>query len=210
MSGWGLSSFRQEIEERATLRSMKPPSLSPNVERFAQALQDDAIRALRRIPQAPESMHPDLYRDAAQALVKLRALHTTRDGRPDWRGQSWDYRQRVNDIYNAAGLPSTPNHPIKSALRYHLGNALRESLSEDELQDAGLHITTPRDRQYARFLKQTGMAEFARSLIYQINVRPKEPAPKETIARAEEIHNLLGKWLRQQRKMRRDRDVSSE
>lgn len=171
------------------------------MERLAQALQDDAIRALRRLEQTPESEHPRIFREVGEILVKLRAIHTTKDGRPDWRGQSWDYRQRVNDIYNGAGLPPEPNHPVKAAIRYHLGNALRDHLSEDELREAGLNPITPRDRQYQRFVNQSSLAEFARALVFHIETRLNVKADPELVKRAAALANRLNGWLAQQESM---------
>lgn len=174
---------------------------SPNRKALVEALKADAVRALRRLPDAAETEHPLLYREAAEAMVKLRGLFTTGDGRPDWRGQSWEYRQAVSDIYNSAHLPPEPNAPAKSALRYHLGNLLRERLSASELEEAGLNTMTPKDRAYQRFLAKTNLAEFARSLIYHIEVRPNEPAPAEVVDRAEEVRGALDRWITRQRRM---------
>lgn len=166
-------------------------------------LIDEAVRDLRLIERAPSSEHPAIYRRVADRLVELRSLHTTRAGNVDWKGQSWDYRQAVNEIYSGAGLPPEPNHPVKSALRYHLGNALRDNLTADQLEQAGLHADTPRDRQYVRFRRQTDLADFARSLVYHIEVRPLEPAPDEMVERAEEVVVVITRWVKRQRAMSR-------
>lgn len=180
---------------------MPPASAPSNTERLVQALQREAVRALRRLPTDDEYEQRRLLRTVADALVKLRALHTTKDGRPDWRGQSWEYRQRVNEIYNEAHVPPEANHPIKASVRYHLGNALRENLTAEELEEAGLNPLTPRDRQYQRFLDHSNLAEFARNLIYHIEVRPNVKAPEGMVAKAEEVANRLNGWIVNQRRM---------
>lgn len=173
----------------------------PETAQRIKSLRDEAVRCLRRLRDTPETAHPQLYRQAADAMVKLRGLHTTGDGRPDWRGRTWGYRSLVNEIYGEAGLPPEPNHPVKAALRYHLGNALRESLTSEELIEAGLKPAPPRERAYERFMAQRNLSDFARSLIFHIEVKPNEPAPPKVVERAREVADALNRWIVRQEAM---------
>lgn len=109
-----------------------------------------ATRALRKAAVAEGAERTRLLRYTADLLVDLRALHSDAEGRPDWRGKSYAYRDAVRDIYAGAGLPAESGDATKTALRYHIGVALRERLSTDDLASAGLSQLDPRDRQAHR------------------------------------------------------------
>lgn len=109
-----------------------------------------ATRTLRKAVTAAAPDRTRLLREVADLLVDLRALHTGTDGETDWAGKSYAYRDAVRDIYAGAGLPSEGSDSTKTALRYHIGNALRDRLSPDELEAAGLSRLDPRDRQAKR------------------------------------------------------------
>lgn len=166
----------------------------------AEALIQEAVADLLALRGVPEDQHPAIYKRAADAMLSLRALYQSKSGKPDWRGTSWAYRQAVSDIYGGAGLPPAPNHPVKAALRYHLGNALRERVPSEELTEAGLNPDTPRERTYKRFQAQNDLSDFARSLIRHIGSFYNEPADDDTLARAQEVVDLLTDWLAAQRR----------
>lgn len=81
----------------------------------------------------------------ASALVDLRATHV-RNSQPDWAGRSFDYRAQVSKIMGSAGLSDADRKKVTGLLRYHVGNELRERLSVEELQAAGLQEASPKQR----------------------------------------------------------------
>lgn len=96
-------------------------------------------------------------RVAATLLVAMRAHYTDPEtGDPDWTGRSYEYRRAVQELYSAAGLPSSGQSSTKSAIRYHIGNALRERLDKESLDEAGLLPEAPRDRGYLSQKKRAG------------------------------------------------------
>jgi hypothetical protein len=93
---------------------------------------------------------PDHRTDAltglAEALIALRSTFRTNDGDVDWRGRSWDYRQHVGGLYERAGVSEGDRQHIQAAVRYHVGNKLRESLTPEQLENADMLTTSPKDR----------------------------------------------------------------
>ena len=96
-------------------------------------------------------------REIAERLVDLRELFTTDQGDPDWRGQSWEYRQAVSEVYEMAGVKSDQLVTVAAAIRYHIGNVLRDRLDPDDLANIGLTKVSPRERSNERRAKQAEM-----------------------------------------------------
>lgn len=91
------------------------------------------------------------YRKLAGVIVDLRKRYTNSQGTgPDWRGTSQDYRDAVAEMYRASGVPEDSTSNMQAAIRYHIGNVLRERLTEDELRAAGLSVDSPLDRARTR------------------------------------------------------------
>src|SRR4051812_41816767 len=61
-----------------------------------------------------------LLRELARVVVDLRSLFSTEDGRADWAGRSYNYRETVARIYAEAGVPADSVETMQSALRYHI------------------------------------------------------------------------------------------
>jgi hypothetical protein len=81
----------------------------------------------------------------ASLLVDLRSQFE-RNGMPDWNGRSFQYRAFVSNIFDGAGLSPAQRKEVVGLLRYHVGNELRERISPDELQKAGLKVESPKQR----------------------------------------------------------------
>ena len=113
-------------------------------------LRNAAAKYLRAALRLEPRFRSPEFRRVADILVELRSRYTTPDGTPDWAGNSFAYRQIVADIYSRAGLPADGQSSIKASIRYHVGNALRERISSNELEDAGLIAETPRQRHFVR------------------------------------------------------------
>lgn len=88
----------------------------------------------------------DLLKEAAENIVALRARFTLDDGRPDWSGRSAGYREVIRSIYDGAFIPKDYRDTLQSALRYHVGNLVRERVAEDELRAVGLTSPAPKER----------------------------------------------------------------
>lgn len=172
------------------------------------ALTRQATRVLRRADRSTGAERTRLLRQVADLLVDLRGLHTGTDGLPDWPGRSYAYRDAVRSIYAAAGLPPESSHATKTALRYHVGVALRERLPEETLAAAGLSDLDPRDRQQHRRTRlDVGHgAPAADHLIAQVllavrrlvDTRPRGLTDHD-IARAASASTLLAAWVQEHR-----------
>lgn len=106
-------------------------------------LVDRGVALLREYLETPRT---DLLRQLAPIIVELRARSALDDGRPDWGGRSPGYRERMADLYRRAGVPKERLDTIQAAMRYHIGNLIRERASREELLAVGLTTTAPRDR----------------------------------------------------------------
>lgn len=90
--------------------------------------------------------HTDLLRSAAPAIVELRSRHALEDGRVDWSGRSPGYRAAIGQVYERAHVPPEHMVSVQAAVRYHVGNLLRETAGQDELEQVGLTTVSPRQR----------------------------------------------------------------
>lgn len=88
----------------------------------------------------------DLLKQLAELIVELRSRHTLEDGTPDWSGRTPEYRQAISEIYRRGGVPESLNDTIQAALRYHVGNLLRNRAPQTELKHVGLTSTSPKER----------------------------------------------------------------
>lgn len=95
---------------------------------------------------AVETSKTAILKDLARVVVDLRQRFHTEDGRTDWAGRSHAYREAVARIYHEAGVPPDSLDGMQAALRYHVGNVLREVAPADELEDLGLKAKTPVER----------------------------------------------------------------
>ena len=88
----------------------------------------------------------DLLKRAAGTIVELRQQFTLEDGRTDWSGRSPRYRAAIAQVYFRAHVPDDKLDTVQAALRYHVGNVLRERAEADELAAVGLSATSPKAR----------------------------------------------------------------
>jgi hypothetical protein len=111
-----------------------------------EALAGRAATLLRDAAKASPDRRTGLLRELAGVIVDLRSRHTMEDGRTDWSGRSSDYRELIADVYSKARLPERAQETTLSALRYHVGNRLREVAPEEDLEDLGLARKRPVER----------------------------------------------------------------
>lgn len=94
-----------------------------------------------------EESKTDILKRLAEVVVEVRSqFHDEETGQPDWRGKSWEYRQFMTELYEAAGVPPASVAGVQSSLRYHTGNRLREVVPPEELERAGLLADSPKLR----------------------------------------------------------------
>lgn len=85
--------------------------------------------------------------ELGKLLVEARLNHFIRpDGHPDFQGRSMDYRRWIGETLDALNLQGEERLQFTSSLRYATGNALREVLTDEQLELAGLKKTSPKDR----------------------------------------------------------------
>lgn len=88
---------------------------------------------------------PELMRQLAREVVALRQQFTF-DGLPDWAGQSQEYRDTIYRAYREAGVPSDSKGGLQPNIRYHVGNAVRDVASTDDLAALDMRPEGPRAR----------------------------------------------------------------
>lgn len=93
-----------------------------------------------------ETSKTTILRELAGVVVDLRSQFQTEDGRTDWAGRGHAYRETVARIYSEAGIQPDAVGNLQAALRYHIGNVLRDVAPADELEALGLKSATPRER----------------------------------------------------------------
>lgn len=117
-----------------------PPPASP------ERLVDDGVALLKDYLADPRT---SVLRRLAEVIVDLRSRFTLNDGRTDWSGRSRAYRAAIGDLYLRSGVSKKDLDNLQAALRYHVGNLLRERASKEELLAVGMTSTSPKDRNAA-------------------------------------------------------------
>lgn len=113
-------------------------------------IEDEIIRILRALRSADRERHTMLARDLAATMVALREHYLTPEGRPDWTGRNWQYRDAVRNIYGRADYTAEERATTQTSVRYHIGNLIRQHLSPAELEAAGITAPSPHARQAGR------------------------------------------------------------
>lgn len=93
-----------------------------------------------------ETSRTDVLRELAKVVVHTRSKFQDETGLPDWAGRTWDYRVFIGEMYSEAGVPVDSQDGVQAALRYHVGNLLREIAPPGELEQLGLKALPPRAR----------------------------------------------------------------
>ena len=122
---------------------------------------------------------------AADALVDMRMLYTNRDGQPDLKGASFEYRRSVSDGLADAGVDASRRSQVMAALRYHVGNRVRARFTPEELQEYGLNAHSPHDRQRAEREMISGIVRVA------TNPRAEVTEPEEAVKTAQMAAQML-------------------
>lgn len=127
--------------------------------RSQQQVSQDIVRLLVALHAVGEDRerHTILTRDLAEAAVALREHYLTPEGRPDWTGRTWAYRNAMRQLYGEAGYDAAARAVTQAATRYHVGNIVRRYLSPEEIAEVGLRPETPQERQVAHRAKVSAM-----------------------------------------------------
>lgn len=107
-------------------------------------LLDTGAALVRRWHQI-DGPKTEVLRELAHVVVDIRSRYCY-ESAPDWAGRSWKYRRAIAAMYLAAGIPPDAVASVQGALRYHVGNALRERVDAEELESAGLKVASPKER----------------------------------------------------------------
>lgn len=132
------------------------------MDRQIRTLRDRAVRQLRSTLDGPEDDRTAGYRRVAEAFVDLRAVFYTDSGDPDWRGSTYPYRQAIGEVWSLASVPKDDLHTVSAAIRYHVGNVLRERLDDETLEAIGLRAESPRARSVEKRERQSVLLQAMR------------------------------------------------
>lgn len=125
-------------------------------------LRREAVRVLRRIPTLHDGELTEATKRMAEIIVDIRSHFDTDNGRTDWRGRSYLYRQEIADIYAEAGVPPGDAPRIRQAIAYHVSNVLRERLDDATLKEYGLRSESARTRSRLQRAERTDLVHLAR------------------------------------------------
>ncbi|MFJ3248334.1 hypothetical protein [Streptomyces sp. NPDC086782] len=98
------------------------------------------VREYVRIEHAPTI----LLKNIAAVVVALRLQHD------DPLGRKQEYRNSVGEMYRMSGISPDSQATTQSAVRWHVGNLLRDALPARELKALPLKKTSPLERQQNR------------------------------------------------------------
>jgi hypothetical protein len=103
----------------------------------------------------------NLLRQAAVHYVDLRQLHRSPDGdgQADWQGRSRAYKAEIAKINAASGIPEDRRKGLTNRMVYHVGVELRKRLSPEELEAAGIRVTSYHRQRYKARLEQKRAAD---------------------------------------------------
>lgn len=132
----------------------------PNTEvtEFDQAWDDDTIELFTDksenqlvakgvvLIQRYQRNRTETLRELAKVVVSLRMKYKYKD-LTDWGGNNGDYRKRIADMYQKAGLDKDSESSMQKALRYHVGVMVRKVAPVKELETLGIIPKTQSQRQ---------------------------------------------------------------
>lgn len=99
------------------------------------------VKAYAVVEHQPEI----LLKNLAVVLVELRRRCEI-NGVADMRGRSGEYRKLAGEVYRSSGLGADRESGIQQAVRWHIGNLLRDEMTADELEAYSLKTTSPLER----------------------------------------------------------------
>lgn len=115
----------------------------------SKGLRDAHNRAsalLKKYVGANDAERTSILRELAIALVDARGEFHREDGSPDWKGRSYAYRVFVRELYDGVAFNKEQQNTIQAAVRYHIGQVLRDRLDDETLEAYDLLAKSPRER----------------------------------------------------------------
>jgi hypothetical protein len=109
-------------------------------------IQISAVTALRNYKAGPETERTTNLRKVAEAFFDAREHFFTPEGTPDWKGRTHAYRVWVRETMRIADIQKDELTTVQAAIRYHVGNVVRERMDDGDLKDLGLNTSSPRER----------------------------------------------------------------
>jgi hypothetical protein len=120
-------------------------------------LARDAAAALAQGAHGDPNDRAQAYRHAAEVLVAAREHFLTDAGEPDWLGRTYAYRVWAGNVYGLSGVSGDERLRTQAAVRYHVGNVLRDRLDEATLADLDLRDESPRERSASQRAERTAL-----------------------------------------------------
>lgn len=114
-----------------------------------------AIQALRNYKSGPEDARTQHLRAVANAFIEAREHFYTPSGEPDWQGRTHAYRVWVRETMGLANIQKDELTTVQAAIRYHVGNIMRDRMDADTLASIGLTSSSPRERSVAKRAKNS-------------------------------------------------------
>ncbi len=105
-----------------------------------------AINSLRAYRSGPEGERTSNLRAVATAFVDAREHFFTPQGEPDWLGRTHAYRTWVRETMRLASVQAEELPTVQAAIRYHVGNIVRERMDADTIEGLGLRSSSPKQR----------------------------------------------------------------
>lgn len=100
------------------------------------------VRALKAMMAVERAEREPFYQRAAEAIVDYRQHYEN-----NWDGSNREYKAEISRAYREAGVPADSEDTVQAALRYHVGNRVREVVPADVLDAVGLDREGPNARQ---------------------------------------------------------------
>lgn len=144
------------VAKRGKARDLAPSTVDPSTlpSLALGDVADDGVEALVargaayvKEYAAVEHKPTIILRSLAVVLIALRMQHVDSEGRPDMRGRSGPYRGDASEVYRRAGIAPDSQDRLQKAVRWHIGNILRDELDVSTLESYELRQDSPLERQ---------------------------------------------------------------
>lgn len=114
-----------------------------------------AIQALRNYKSGSEDSRTTNLRAVATAFVEAREHFYTPSGEPDWQGRTHAYRVWVRETMRLANIQQDELSTVQAAIRYHVGNIMRDRMDPETLASIGLNSSSPKQRSVEKRAKNS-------------------------------------------------------
>ncbi|MEU8840245.1 hypothetical protein AB0D97_14090 [Streptomyces roseus] len=134
-----------------------------------EALVARGVASLKRYQQI-SGEQTTLLRNVARVLVEVRRRTD------NWSGRGKEYRDFAARIYSGAGIAPDSLDGVQAAVRYHIGNIIREVATPEQLEDHNLKVLGPADRWREQQKSRTAVIASARAEVVAAEVIASAPA----------------------------------